>query len=103
MYKTNPKKIITLISLIIILIFLQISCSFVESQPLLSAPIVIYGDSRTEHQVHQKIVDEIIKIKPATIFHTGDLVENGLIPAQWATFNEIISDLIKIADFYPAL
>jgi len=68
-----------------------------------SQPIVIYGDSRTGHQTHQKIVDEIIKIKPSLVFHAGDLVEDGLIPDQWASFNEITSDLIKIAEFYPVL
>lgn len=103
MHEINPKKLITLISLIIILVFLQLSCSFIENQQSLSTPIVIYGDSRTGHQTHQKIVDEIIKIKPAIVFHTGDLVEDGLIPNQWTTFNEIVSDLIGIAEFYPAL
>lgn len=103
MYKTNLKKLIILISLIITLIVLQLSCSFLEGQQSLSAPIVIYGDSRTNNQIHQKIVDEIIKTKPSLVFHAGDLVEDGLIPDQWATFNEILSDLTKIAEFYPAL
>ena len=99
----NKTKIKLLFLLIIILISLKASCSFVEGQQSLSAPIIIYGDSRTNHQIHQKIVNEIIKTKPSIVFHTGDLVEDGLIPDQWAIFNEIISDLIKIADFYPAL
>jgi len=103
MLSPNLKKVITLISLIITLILLLTTCSFLESQKFLSAPIVIYGDNRTDHQTHQKIVDEIIKTKPAIVFHTGDLVENGLIPAQWTTFNQIVSDLIEIAKFYPAL
>jgi len=102
MCKFNHKKLITLISLIII-IFLQIFCFSMGDNQTVSQPIVIYGDSRTGHQTHQKIVDEIIKIKPSLVFHTGDMVEDGLLPAQWTTFNEIISDLIKIADFYPAL
>jgi 3',5'-cyclic AMP phosphodiesterase CpdA len=63
----------------------------------------VYGDSRTNHQIHQKIIDEIIKIKPALVFHTGDLGEDGLDSAQWVTFNEIVSDLVKITQFYPAL
>ncbi|MBA7525653.1 3',5'-cyclic adenosine monophosphate phosphodiesterase CpdA [subsurface metagenome] len=100
MAKVNTK---ILSILIIILILLLTSCSFLESQESLSSPIVIYGDSRTDHQIHQKIVDEIIKTKPSIIFHTGDLVEDGLMPDQWVTFNEIISDLIKIAEFYPTL
>ena len=103
MFKLNYKKLIISISLIITLIFLLISCSFLESQESLSSPIIIYGDSRTNHQIHQKIVDEIIKTNPSIVFHTGDLVEDGLNPAQWTTFNEIISDLIKITQFYPAL
>ena len=103
MHKLNLKKLIISILLIITLIFLLISCSFLESQQSLSAPIVIYGDSRTNHQIHQKIVNEIIKIKPPLVFHTGDLVEDGLIPDQWVTFNNIVSDLTNIADFYPAL
>lgn len=102
MVKVNTKILSILIT---ILILLLTSCSFTgyQSPSSFSQQIIIYGDSRTDHQTHQKIVDEIIKTKPAIIFHTGDLVEDGLIPAQWATFNEIISDLIKIADFYPAL
>jgi len=68
-----------------------------------SQEIVIYGDSRTGHQTHQKIVDEIIKTKPVIVFHTGDLVKNGKNHHQWATFNKIISSLIKFTDFFPAL
>jgi 3',5'-cyclic AMP phosphodiesterase CpdA len=89
--------------LIITLIFLQVSCVFMEGQPQLSQPIIIYGDSRTNHQIHQKIVDEIIKVKPAVVFHAGDLVEDGLNPAQWVTFNNIVSALTNITEFYPAL
>lgn len=103
MFKLNYKKPIISISLTITLIFLLTSCSFPESQEYLSSPFIIYGDSRTNHQIHQKIVDEIIKTKPALVFHTGDLVEDGLSPAQWVTFNQIVSDLVKITEFYPAL
>ena len=103
MCKLNHKKLITLISLTIILISFQLSCFSIGDLQIVSQAIVIYGDSRTGHQTHQKIVDEIIKTKPAIVFHTGDLVKNSKIHGQWATFNEIIFDLTKIADFYPAL
>lgn len=103
MFKLNYKKAIISISLTITLIFLLTSCSFLESQDSLSSLVIIYGDSRTNHQIHQKIIDEIIKIKPALFFHAGDLVGDGLIPDQWTTFNEIVSDLVKITQFYPAL
>ena len=103
MYKLNPKKLISLISLTIILLSFQLSCFSIGDSQTVYQPIVIYGDSRTGDQTHQKIVDEIIKIKPAIVFHTGDLVKNGKNHGQWATFNKIVSDLIKITDFYPVL
>ena len=69
MCKLNHKKLITLISLTIILISLQLSCFSIGDHQTVSQPIVIYGDSRSDHQTHQKIVDEIIKTKPAIILH----------------------------------
>lgn len=102
MHKINYKKLIAL-TLLIIIISLQISNFSIGDNQTVSHPIVIYGDSRTNHQTHQKIVDEIIKLEPGVIFHTGDLVENGLNLAQWTTFNQIVSGLMEIAEFYPAL
>lgn len=102
MVKVNTK---ILSILIIILILLLTCCSFAggQSSSSLSQPIIIYGDSRTNHQIHQKIIDEIIETKPSLVFHTGDLVGNGLNPDHWTIFNEIVSDLIEVAEFYPAL
>lgn len=75
--------------LTIILISFQLSCFSIGDYQTVSQPIVIYGDSRTGLKTHQKIVDEVIKTKPAIVFHTGDLVKDGKIPGQWATFNGI--------------
>jgi 3',5'-cyclic AMP phosphodiesterase CpdA len=36
-----------------------------------------------------------------TVFHTGDLVENGSDPELWETFNNAIKPLVEKADFYP--
>ena len=66
-------------------------------------PIIIYGDSRTGHTTHQNIVDDIIELTPFAVFHTGDLVDNGLDPDQWGVFNEITAELMPITKFYPAL
>jgi predicted phosphodiesterase len=63
--------------------------------------IVIYGDSRTNHDIHKKIVAAILKEKPIMVFHTGDLVFNGKMKSQWDNFHSIISPLLKIAKFYP--
>lgn len=82
------------------LLFVQLSCSLNQfSLP----PIVIYGDTRTNHEAHQKVVAAILKIKPAVVFHTGDLVENGYNPEEWAIFNAIASKLREVSEFYPAL
>ena len=63
--------------------------------------IVIYGDSRTNHEVHRKVVAAILKEKPIMVFHTGDLVFNGKMKSQWDNFNTIISGITSIAKFYP--
>lgn len=66
-------------------------------------PIVVYGDSRTGHDIHEKVVGAILEFEPIAVFHTGDLVDDGTDADQWETFNEITSDLLEITDFYPAL
>ncbi len=66
-----------------------------------SERVVIYGDSRLGHVTHQKIVDAIIRMKPAVVFHTGDLVTSS--PEEWPIVNKIIYKLRKKAEFYPAL
>lgn len=65
--------------------------------------IVVYGDTRTNHSVHQAIVDRILLRKPDVVFHTGDLVTNGRKEKQWKTFNEITENLCKLCEFFPAL
>jgi predicted phosphodiesterase len=65
--------------------------------------LVVYGDSRTGHDIHQQIVDLMVDMQPEAVFHTGDLVANGYISAQWDTFNLITSQLRATAEFYPAL
>ncbi len=65
--------------------------------------IIVYGDTRTNHNIHREIINSIIKLKPIAVFHTGDLVANGDSKKQWRIFNDIIKDLLKITKFYPAL
>lgn len=84
-------KLVKLVSLLIAsLFFLQSSYPASKEQfPLKS--IVIYGDTRTDHTTHQKVVNSIMKIKPSVVFHTGDLVEDGFNPSQWIIFNKTVS------------
>jgi hypothetical protein len=65
--------------------------------------IVVYGDSRTGHDKHQQIVSLIREVHPSTIFHSGDLVNNGNLQSDWDIFNSIVSEMISEAEFFPAL
>jgi len=88
------------ILLIFGILFLLPSCS---SDDLCKQDTVIYGDSRTNHDIHTKVVDKIIKCEPKVVFHTGDLVEDGTDFNQWEIFNGIVSELVSVATFYPVL
>lgn len=65
--------------------------------------ILIYGDTRTNPRAHQKVVDAMLAMQPEIVFHTGDLVANGLDARQWKTFNEITAKLRDTAVFFPVL
>ncbi|MBU2530909.1 MAG: metallophosphoesterase [Elusimicrobia bacterium] len=63
--------------------------------------IVIYGDTRTNHEPHKNIVKLISGRKPETVFHTGDMVSDGAKKEQWDIFEEIVSRLRKNSEFFP--
>jgi acid phosphatase type 7 len=65
--------------------------------------IVIYGDTRTNHEAHRKIVSAILKVKPFVVFHLGDMVNDGNNKKEWDIFEEIIAPLRKIARIFPLL
>jgi acid phosphatase type 7 len=65
--------------------------------------IVIYGDSRTNDEEHQKIVNQIIKFHPAMVFHTGDLVAAGTSDELWKKYLKITEKLRKTAVIYPVI
>ncbi|MCK5358240.1 MAG: metallophosphoesterase, partial [Elusimicrobiales bacterium] len=63
--------------------------------------IVIYGDTRTNHEPHKKIVKLISDRKPETVFHTGDMVDNGAKKEEWDIFEKIVAGLRKNSEFFP--
>lgn len=65
--------------------------------------MVVYGDSRTGHDVHQLIVDSLMTVKPSAVFHTGDLVNDGRLAGDWAIFNDITADMRANTEFFPSL
>jgi len=85
--------------LTIVLILFQLSCTFLSESPT----IAIYGDTRTDHLSHQKVVNAMMNKKPQVVFHTGDLVHHGLEPEDWEYFHQITSEMLESVDFYPCL
>jgi acid phosphatase type 7 len=65
--------------------------------------IIVYGDTRTNHDVHRKIVSHIITFRPVAVISTGDQVNDGRVPGEWVVFNEIIAPIRKTSEFYPLL
>jgi predicted phosphodiesterase len=65
--------------------------------------LIVIGDTRTNHDIHQLLVDSIETRKPAAVFHTGDLVADGTVADQWVTFNTITAELRAMSEFFPAL
>lgn len=69
-----------------------------------SFEFVVYGDTRTRHEVHRKVIGAILKYaEPQFVLHTGDLVADGADSAQWPVFFDIERDLLKKAAFFPSL
>src|SRR5271157_251067 len=65
---------------------------------------VVYGDTRTRHDVHRTVVAAILRYShPEFVLHLGDLVENGGDPALWPIFFDIEGELLRKAAFFPAL
>ncbi len=63
----------------------------------------VYGDTRTQHDVHEKIVNKIVSYRPALILHTGDLVADGREINQWERFFQISLPLVRSIPLYPVL
>lgn len=91
------------VALIVGVSFLTCSSPDMGSIEPVPGSIAVYGDSRTQHDIHREIVQAMCEIEPMAVFHTGDLVEDGWDPGQWEIFNGIIAPLLETAVFYPAL
>jgi len=65
---------------------------------------VVYGDTRTRHDVHREVVAAILKhTSPDLILHTGDLVANGADSSLWPIFFDVERDLLRKTAFFPTL
>jgi acid phosphatase type 7 len=65
---------------------------------------VVYGDTRTRHDMHRRVVAAILKFAaPDFVMHTGDLVSNGADSSQWPVFFDIERELLRKTAFFPSL
>lgn len=64
---------------------------------------VIYGDTRTGHEIHKQIVALILEKKPEAVFHVGDMTGDGRTPSNWDRFEKITRDLQERTEFFPCL
>ncbi|RLD74098.1 MAG: hypothetical protein DRJ07_19995, partial [Bacteroidetes bacterium] len=71
-----------------------------ETEPF---TFVTLGDTRTRHDVHQKIVNRIIKEDPLFVVNTGDLVSKGNSMQDWEHFFDINDQLIRHTPYYTVL
>jgi hypothetical protein len=65
---------------------------------------VVYGDTRSRHDVHRHVVEAIVKHGvPDFAIHTGDLVSDGSDSGLWPVFFDIERELLRHTAFFPAL
>jgi hypothetical protein len=77
-----------------------------KTAPMTAEPyrFVVFGDTRTRHEMHRRVVDAIVKHgTPDFVLHTGDLVSDGSDSGLWPIFFDIERQLLRNTAFYPAL
>jgi len=68
-----------------------------------SFTFLVYGDTRTRHDVHQALVGKAMAEKPCFVVNTGDLVSNGISIVDWEKFFEINQGLMRNVPYFPCL
>lgn len=71
------------------------------TQPTFS--FAVFGDTRTNHVAHQRVVSRIVDMAPDFALHTGDLVASGGDAAQWDRFFAIEEELLRQVPLFPVL
>lgn len=73
--------------------------------PLPGEPVsfVVFGDTRTNHDIHARIAKRIAAENPDFVLHTGDLVSNGARLEDWSMFFEAERPLLAEAPIFSAV
>lgn len=63
----------------------------------------VFGDTRTNHQVHRAVIEAVAKEQVDFFLHTGDMVEYGGDSDQWLMYFGIERPLMLKAPILPAI
>jgi len=63
----------------------------------------VFGDTRSRHKIHTRIVNRIINEKPLFVINTGDMIGNGRDINDWEPFFKINKELMRNIPYYPVL
>ncbi len=83
------------------LLLLLVSTNILAQSQKEITTIAIYGDTKTNYKIHQKVVDQILTYHPQLVIHTGDEVKVGFMQNQWNRFDSITKNLRKTSLFFP--
>lgn len=67
----------------------------------LTAVIVVYGDSRSQPEIHAEIVKQLARFNPTAVFHTGDMNSNGMRQTEYDNFFATLKPVTDKGRFYP--
>lgn len=73
-----------------------------KTVPAVPYAFAVYGDCRHYHKVHARLCERMVEGGARFVLVSGDLVDDGNYPEQWARFREITKDLRARADYVPA-
>jgi len=103
------------LTLLALLVLLAAACTQVSPGPAAprsaaapaaaAAPLfrfAAYGDTRDGHDVHRRIVAEVLSFQPGLVLQTGDLVHHGSAADEWQIFDDITGDMRRQVPYYPA-
>jgi 3',5'-cyclic AMP phosphodiesterase CpdA len=70
---------------------------------LIYPTVVVYGDSRSQPEIHRQIINQLIKFAPNAVFHTGDMVAYGLRQTEYDELHAALKPITNHSKFYPVI
>ncbi len=68
-----------------------------------SIKVIAFGDTRSQYEEHQAVINAIEAENPDLVVNTGDLVSDGSDDSQWRTFFEIEQPRMAKAPLLPVI